>query len=81
MAKDGLLYCMPPSTKYRPPIFVTGKKVCAADVARAASQTEHVKDILQLKLQMQTALSIIPEYFDGCSSSLQTTVLDTLASR
>ena len=75
MAKDGLLCAKPPSEKYRSPILMTGKKVGAAEVARAASQTVQMKLSLQDILQIGTAACFNLEYCDGEQCSLQITAL------
>ena len=75
MAKDGLLCAKPPSEKYRSPILMTGKKVGAAEVARAASQTVQMKLSLQDMLQIGTAECFNLEYCDDEQCSLQITAL------
>lgn len=77
MAKDGLLCSNPPSAKNLSPIFVTGKKVGAADVALAASQTLQSTWSSQGKLQIGTALRLSFEYWEDFECSLQITELAT----
>lgn len=83
MAKDGLLCANPPSTKNLSSIFMAGKKVGAAEVARAASQTLHTRLFLQGRLQIGTALFFSLEYWEDELCSLQITALkvDILARR
>lgn len=75
MAKDGLLFPNPPSAKNRFPIFMTGKNVGAAEVARAASQTLQMRLSLQGRLHIGTALFVSLEYWEDEQCSLQITAL------
>ncbi len=83
MAKDGLLCANPPSAKNLSSILMTGKKVGAAEVARAASQTLHMRLSLQGRLQIRTALFFSLEYWEEEQCSLQITALmiDVLAKQ
>jgi hypothetical protein len=70
-----LLNSIPPSAKYRPFISWTGKKIGAAEVARAASQTRQSSELGQGRLQIQTASDLKSEYLvSRCSR--QMTALD-----
>ena len=75
MAKDGLLCPNPPSAKNRSSILITGKKVGAAEVARAASQTVQIRLSLQGRLHIGTALFVSLEYWEDEQCSLQITAL------
>lgn len=75
MAKDGLLFPNPPSEKNLSSILMTGKKVGAAEVALAASQTLQMRLSLQGRLQIGTALFFSLEYWEDEQCSLQITAL------
>ena len=75
MAKDGLLLPSPPSAKNLSWILITGKKVGAAEVARAASQTLQIGLSLQGRLHIGTALLVSLEYWEDEQCSLQITAL------
>lgn len=81
MAKDGLLCANPPSAKNLSFILMKGKKVGAADVALAASQTLQSMWPLQGRLQMGTAFFRSFEYWEDVECSLQITELANFFQR
>lgn len=75
---EGLLHPTPPSTKQQPSILWAGKKVGAADVARAASHTRKLSEGSQGRLQIQTGCNLSSEYLDSVSCSRQMRALSTI---